>query len=95
MDVIAAPFHAGVEAERVGKGPSRLLAAGLTDALRNGGAEVRLVRIGAVDRHEGEIGRSFEVMRRVAVAVVHARAAGRFPLVLAGNCNASAAPVPG
>ncbi len=81
-----APFHAGIT-ERVGNGPDRLLDAGLMEALRDAGADARAVRIGAVDRREGEIGRSFEVMRRVAVA--GAVGAGRFPLVLAGNCNAS------
>ncbi len=89
MDVVVAPFHAGMREVRVGKGPDRLLAAGLLDALRGGGAEPRLVGLGDVDRHEGEIGRSFEVMRRVAVAVADAVRADRFPLVLAGNCNAS------
>ncbi len=59
------------------------------DALHEDGAEARLVGIGAVDQAEGEIGRSFEVMRQVAVAVADAARAGRFPLVLAGNCNAS------
>ena len=89
MDVVVAPFHAGKRDERVGRGPARLLEAGLIDALHEEGAEARLVGIGTVDQAEGEIGRSFEVMRRVAVAVADAVRAGRFPLVLAGNCNAS------
>ncbi len=75
--------------ERVGKGPRRLIAAGLADALRDDGAEPRLIEVEPVDRLEGEIGRSFEVMRRVAVAVADACRHARFPLVLAGNCNAS------
>lgn len=86
IDVIVASFHAGVRDSRVGKGPRRLLDAGLAEALRIGGADVE---IGSVDAFEGEIGRSFEVMRRVAAAVATAVQSGRFPLVLAGNCNAS------
>ncbi len=89
MDVVVAPFNAGLRGDRVGKGPDRLLAAGLLDALRGGGAEPGLVGIGDVDSHEGEIGRSFEVMRRMPVAVADAVRSDRFPLVPAGNCNAS------
>ena len=74
---------------RVGAGPLRLLDDGIEDALRAAGLSTSLEVIEPVDEFEGEIGRTFEVKRRVAVAVSEARAAGAFPLVLAGNCNAS------
>ena len=89
VSVIVAPFHAGVWCCRVGNGPGRLLDDGLIEALQATGIETTLVELGPVDTFEGEIGRSFEVKRRVAAAVAAAVAAGRFPLVLAGNCNAS------
>lgn len=42
-----------------------------------------------VDDFEGEIGRSVEIIRRISLAVLSAVKDGAFPLVLAGNCNAS------
>lgn len=83
--IIAAPFHAGAMHVRVGRGPGHLLTAGLIERLKTHGRPVALVEIGCVDEFEGEIGRSFEVKRRVAHAVGRARSAGEFPLVLAGN----------
>ena len=64
MDVVIAPFHVGIRDERVGRGPGRLLDAGLMEAPRDGGAAARLVGIGPVDRSGGGIARSVEVMRR-------------------------------
>lgn len=89
IDVIVAPFHAGVRDSRVGKGPYRLLERGLADAVRCSARDVVVIEIEPVDAFEGEIGRTFEVKRRVAAAVSAATANGRFPLVLAGNCNTS------
>ena len=89
VTVITAPFHAGTKDVRVGRGPGRLLDAGLLGRLRAGGQEVRTLIIEPVDAFEGEIGRSFEVKRRVARAVKDAVRANSFPLVLAGNCNTS------
>ncbi len=87
IEIVLAPFHAGVRDHRVGRGPGRLLREGLAERLTRAGAAVELSDIGDVDAFEGEIGRSFEVMRRVARAVSSAARRGRFPIVLAGNCN--------
>ena len=89
VSIILAPFHAGIRHSRVGRGPDRLLHAGLVDVLRTTGADVTVAEIDPVDEFEGEIGRSFEVKRRISLAVRSAVERGRFPLVLAGNCNAS------
>ncbi len=89
IDVIVAPFHAGVRCSQVGKGPHRLIEAGLLDVLRSRSRDVVVIEIEAVDAFEGEIGRTFEVKRRVASAVAAVVASGHFPLVLAGNCNTS------
>ena len=89
VNVIVAPFHAGARGSRVGKGPYRLLEAGLVEAVHCATREVVVVEIEPVDAFEGEIGRTFEVKRRVAAAVSAATTNGRFPLVLAGNCNTS------
>jgi len=90
VTIIATPFHAGVYCERVGKGPHRIVNTGLLDALKLAGIDdILLVEIDRVDAFEGEIGRTFEVKRRVAFSVAEAVAVHRFPLVLAGNCNAT------
>jgi len=50
---------------------------------------VNLCEIPTVDEFEGEIGRSFKVIRRVSRDVKRAVEEGAFPVVLAGNCNAT------
>jgi arginase len=89
VDIHVVPFHAGMAGCEVANGPHRLIAAGLVAAL---GAPQRAVSVTGIDPGEqadGEIGRSFELMRRVARAVAESRLAGHFPLILAGNCNTS------
>ncbi|KAL3470536.1 hypothetical protein BJX99DRAFT_251139 [Aspergillus californicus] len=48
-------------------------------------------RIDRVNDFEGEIGRSFEILRRISTTVSTAVAENTFPLILSGNCMASAA----
>jgi arginase len=86
--IIAAPYHAGSPNVRVGAGPTRLLDDGIEAALRQAGLDTTLHVIAPVDGFEGEIGRTFELKRRIANEVSEACAAGAFPVVLAGNCNA-------
>lgn len=88
VEIILAPFHGGIRGDQVGRGPLRLMEMGLADRLTAAGAGVTTCDLGEVGEEEGEIGRSFEVKRRVARAVADAARAGRFPVVLAGNCNA-------
>lgn len=84
--VISVPYHVGIASHRVGAGPDALLAGGLVAALHAEGATSSVQVVAPVDDHEGEIGRSFELLRRVSVLVSAARARGSFPLVVAGNC---------
>ena len=74
---------------RVGAGPQRLLDDGLRLDLSARGVASEVQSIANVDAFEGEIGRSFELKRRIAMAVARAVADDRFPLVLAGNCNST------
>lgn len=93
--IIVVPYHTGIANLAVGAGPYRIFSTGLYDRLEAAGHEIDVYEIpnmSAADlsnKHIGEIGRSFEVIRRVAAAVAEARTQGHFPLVLAGNCNAS------
>ncbi|KAL4922946.1 arginase family protein [Aspergillus undulatus] len=89
--IIFSPYHVGLRDHRVGNGPHRIRSTGLERELQRLGVSVDFVEIEPVDDYEGEIGRSFEVMRRISRAVSDAIASKSFPLVLSGNCMASAA----
>lgn len=79
----------GLRDHRVGDGPNRLRALGVLGRLKSLGLTVKIEEIDRVDDFEGEIGRSFEVLRRTSNAVARAVANDSFPLVLSGNCMAS------
>ncbi|KAF4304266.1 putative arginase protein [Botryosphaeria dothidea] len=92
--LILSPYHVGLPAHRVGAGPLRIQSHGLEAALRRICPATTTTTIPPVDdddddAFEGEIGRSFEILRRISRAVAAARAARAFPVVLSGNCNAS------
>ena len=72
----------------MGAGPEALLSAGLEAALRENGHRVhtKIAELSA-DSWHAEIQTSFELMRMLSTAVKDAVDAGRFPIVLAGNCN--------
>ncbi|KAK4895960.1 hypothetical protein LTR27_006131 [Elasticomyces elasticus] len=89
ITVIQSPYHVGVPNQGVGAGPKRILDAGLVWYLERQQLAVRLLIIPPVDDFQGEIGRSFELMRRIADTVRSARHEKSFPIVLAGNCFSS------
>src|SRR4051812_36876496 len=90
MDVqlLAVPYDSGNYRARMGAGPEALLAAGLAQALRDKGHQVH-TKIAELPEGEwtAEIRTGFELMRMLSVAVREAIGNGRFPIVLAGNCN--------
>lgn len=87
---ILSPFHVGLHRHRVGKGPERIFAK-LQPLLDSHDIAYRTTTVGSVDEFEGEIGRSFELLRRIAEETRQAVVSGEFPIVLAGNCHSSAA----
>lgn len=91
ITIIFSPYHVGLRDHRVGNGPHRIRSLGVVEELQKLNIEVEIVEIAPVDDFEGEIGRSFEVLRRISRAVTEAVAKNSFPLVLSGNCMASAA----
>ena len=88
--LVFAPYHTGIRNHRVGAGPIRILGNGLLYRLNSLGytATSTSKEIDPVDDFEGEIGRSFEIIRRIATCVSDAAERGSFPIILAGNCNA-------
>ena len=85
------PYDTARRGWRSGKGPDHLLQAGLTTHLQKNGHVVADVQVIEDDSAQSpaEIRTAFELARRLAAGVRDARAAGRFPLILSGNCNSA------
>jgi len=90
ITVVFSPYHVGLRDHRVGDGPNRIRALGVIEELEKLGVTVHFVELPPVDDFEGEIGRSFELLRRTSKAVTDVCATQSFPLILSGNCMASA-----
>lgn len=88
--LLLVPYDTARRGWRSGAGPGHLLDAGLADHLRRQGHSVdHLVIEDDPALPPAEIRTAFELCRRLAPAVREARAAGRFPLILSGNCNSA------
>lgn len=86
VTLIAVPYHHGIEENDRGQGPRLLLrAAEASGAL---GPNVVVETLTLDDEHDGEAARVFALNRRLAERVRVAAADGRFPLIVAGDCNA-------
>ena len=88
IQILVVPYDSGIRGERMGAGPERLISAGLQRALEDRGHNVS-AKIATLRENtwRGEIQASFELMGMLARQVGAARAAGRFPIVLSGNCS--------
>ena len=86
LDLIAVPYDSGQRGTRMGAGPL-VLASELSALLAQWGHAVNVTWI------EGEardpLASAVELTARVSAAVAAAKAAGRFPVVLSGNCVAT------
>lgn len=89
LSLIFSPYHVGIRVKGPGAGPGFLRARGLAKSLQDLGLPIHEVEIDPVDDFEGDIGRSFEVIRRTAKLVAQARQENAFPIVLAGNCSSA------
>ena len=87
IQLLAVPYDSGNRGMRMGAGPERLLDAGLERVLRENGHTVHTRIAELTADWQAEIQTSFELMRMLSAAVREARESGRFPIVLAGNCN--------
>jgi arginase len=92
--IVVSPFHVGIHRHRVGKGPEAILAK-LEPALEERSIPYRIAIINRVDDYDGEIGRSFAVLRQIAAQTRLAVDNDEFPIILAGNCSSSVAVMAG
>ena len=94
--IITVPFDTGVRDARMGRGPARLLDAGLVARLQDSGHRAAVVEI---DAPEGplvpEPQCAATLWRGLAAAVRAARSDGAFPLVLSGVCYSAVGTVAG
>jgi arginase len=95
IDVIMVPYDSGLRRARMGLGPERLFEGGLEPLLRRLGHTVTVEEIEAQNPHRAEIATAFELCRVVSDRVRQSRRAGRFPLLLSGNCNIAVGGVAG
>ena len=90
VSLLLVPYDSAQRGARMGAGPEALVRAGLADALAGRGHDVvHAVIDPPPDAWRAEIATAFALVSAVSDAVRDARAAGRFPLVLAGNCMTS------
>jgi arginase len=90
ITIISSPYHVGISGQAVARGPTFLKSRGIVDEIQKRKVLVQQVEIPSVEHSfDGEIGRSFELFRRLATSVRQAHESHSFPLVLADNCSAS------
>ncbi len=93
IQIITVPYDLGHESVRKGRAPGLFIEKGLEGRLRESGHEVTKDRIRLDEAFlkgqafPSEIGTIFEINRALSLRVRSAAGAGRFPLVLTGNCN--------
>src|SRR5438034_11307034 len=87
VDLILVPYDTGLGRERMGRGPGRLLEAGLVVRLEEDGHPVTLWPVETRCPFRVEAAVAVDLADQVADAVRVARGRGALPLVLSGNCN--------
>lgn len=96
LSIVLASYDSGHYHEGFGQGPDAIIAGGLAEELTLHGHDVVVVDIGEVgDPQRREIATGFAVCGAVAAKVGLARADGRFPIVLTGNCLTAVGAVAG
>lgn len=96
VEVLVCPFDAGNRDWRMGAGPEAVLAAGLVEALNREGFLTTSVDIEPPsDALPSELSTGFAVQREIVAATDAALGGGGFPVLLAGDCNASVGVIAG
>jgi arginase len=96
VQILSVPYDSGARGVRMGAGPERILEAGLARRLEARGHEVTIVTVEAEGGPiQAETATAFSLARALSHHVREARAHGRLPLILSGNCFASVGVVSG
>jgi arginase len=94
--LIALPYDSGRRGLGMGRGPEVLAADdAVVEAAEAAGVLLERETVDGVDEELPEIRRVMDLDRKLATRVAAARDEGRFPLVLAGNCNSCLGTVSG
>ena len=89
LTVFQIPYDSGHYGQRMGRGPLHLVERGLVRDLEAQGHNVDLQPIRLPEGFATEAGAAVEIQRQLSRAAGQARADGRLPIVLTGNCNAT------
>lgn len=95
VQIIQVPYDSGHRGLRMGGGPEHFVRNGVGRRLRDCGFDVGVDCVEAQSPFRAEIKTAFELLRTLAARVGSADGAGRFPLVLSGNCNSSLGTIAG
>lgn len=93
--IIVVPYDSGYRGLRMGAGPEHLVNGGLGEALQKAGRSPSFATVRPESDPPTEVATAFELDGLISEQVRAARADGRFPLVLSGNCNASVGTIAG
>src|SRR4051812_41860517 len=89
LAVFQIPYDAGHYGLRMGRGPLHLVERGLLRELGEQGHDVAVHPLRLPAGFVTEAGAAVEIQCQLARATALARAEGRLPVILTGNCNAS------
>ncbi len=95
IQILTVPYDSGHRAVRMGRGPGRLIEAGIASELEGNGHRVRVRELETRVDPPTEIACAFDLARTLSAAVADAREADRFTVVLAGNCFSALGTVTG
>jgi arginase len=90
LTLLQVPYDSGQFGVRLGRGPLHLVERGLPARLEAAGLGVRLVELRLSDASRTEMGATLELQGQIRRAALEARAAGRLPVSLSGNCATAA-----
>ena len=93
--IIEVPFHLGLEDVAVGKGPSRLLAAGVDQILANKGMPATVTHVRPRDLRNEGADTIVDINRMLRHSVQEAVEQETLPVVIAGNCNSAIGTIAG
>ena len=95
IQLVLVPYDTARRHWAMGAGPAHLLNRSLVEELEAQGHEVAVTVVDAPADDLAEVRTAFALMTPIAATVRKARQIGRFPLVLAGNCNTAVGTVAG